>query len=188
MGAAVMALQILVGGGMATLWDDETFLGRGPAIGAGVSAPITRGLSVEGEANWSALHRDSGYLAADSRLLSATGRLSFAFRDRSKRVRPFVSAGATWLRSTGHFTRTIIVAGPDFRPMNAGTERQDWKPTSLVGWEVGTGAEIRASSRLTIRPEVRWTFTASDPTFRPGELEPPLMGPRVGITLLWSAR
>lgn len=188
MGAALMAVQILVGGGMATLWDDETFLGRGPSIGVGVSVPVGGRLSVEAEGNWSSLHRDSGYLAADSRLLSATGRVSLGFRDRSKRVRPFVSAGATLFRSTGHFTRTIIAAGPDLRPMNAGTERQDWKPTSVGGWEFGAGAEVRATRRLTIRPEARWAFTGSDPSFRPGSLEPPLFGIRGGVTFLWSAR
>jgi len=180
-------LSILLAAALSNMWDDETFLGRGPMVGAGAAVSITRHLSIEGEVDWASLHRDSGYLAADGNPVTATGRVSFAFRDHSKKVRPFVSAGLSWVRSTGHLTHTNIVAGPLGQPSAGTTERTDWK-NSMAGWELGAGMEIQASTRWAIRPEVRWTATSSDPTFGPGTLEPPLWLPRAGVTLVWTPR
>jgi opacity protein-like surface antigen len=180
-------LSILLAAALSGMWDDETFLGRGPMAGAGVSVAVSRHLSVEGELDWASLHRDSGYLAADGTPITATGRLSFAFRDRSKNVRPFVSAGLGWIRSTGHLTHTNLAAGPIGQPVVQSTQRTDWK-NSLGAWELGTGVEIQVSARWAIRPEVRWTATASDPTFGPGTLEPPLWLPRAGVALTWTPR
>jgi opacity protein-like surface antigen len=166
-------LSILLAAAMSGMWDDETFLGRGPMIGAGAAVAITRHLSAEGEAGWSEHHRDSGYLMVDGDTASAAGRLSFAFRHPDAGFRPFVSAGGSWLKSTDLITSTSGRA----------TTR-----TSLLGWEFGAGAEIKASSHWKIRPEARWTMTASEETFTPGSLEPPLFAVRAGVTMIWTPR
>jgi opacity protein-like surface antigen len=164
-------MAILLVAALSGMWDDETFLGRGPMAGVGVAAPIGRHLSVEGEAGWSEHHRDSGYLMVDGDTASVTGRLSFAFRNSHAAVRPFVSAGASWLKST------------DVLTWNG---RRTTARTSMAGSEFGAGAEIKASDHWKIRPEARWTMTASDPSFTPGSLEPPLFAVRAGVTAIWA--
>jgi len=177
-------LSILLAAAISGMWDDETFLGRGPMVGAGVNVAVTRHLSVEGEVDFAGLQRDAGYLEADAAPLVATGRASFAFRDRSKKVRPFVSAGLSWVRSTGHLTFTHVAAGPGGQPVVDSTERVPWK-ASLGAFELGAGIEIQASTHWAVRPEARWVSTASDPSFHPSGIEPPLWIPRAGVTLVW---
>jgi hypothetical protein len=157
---------VLTGAGVVSMWDDETFLGRGPAIAAGIAQPIGKDLQVEGEFTWASHHRDAGYLVADGRLLSGAGRLVYLFRSPEARGRPFVGAGAAVVRSDGHFlTRNF---GPPRlgAPTGSLAERAGW---SLVrgALEVSTGVAIAASSKLTIRPEVRSTWTAAG---KPGAL------------------
>jgi hypothetical protein len=73
------------------------------------------------------------------------------------------------------------------QPVEGPSSRAEYK-TSLGGSEFGVGAEIKAGDRFKIRPEARWSMTASDPSFKPGTLEPPLLGQRAGVTLLWTPR
>ena len=180
-------LSILLVAALSNMWDDETFLGRGPTAGAGAAVPIGRHLSVEGEAAWGSHHRDSGYLDVKGHTFTAAGRLSFAFRSPDAAFRPFVSAGLTWTRSTDAFTTTSLAMGPMGQPVEGPSSRAEYK-TSLGGSEFGVGAEIKAGDRFKIRPEARWSMTASDPSFKPGTLEPPLLGLRAGVTLLWTPR
>jgi opacity protein-like surface antigen len=178
-------LTILLAAALSGAWDDETFLGRGPAAGAGAAWGITQNLSVEGEAAWSENHRDSGYLKVDGDALTAAARLSYAFRRREAAVRPFVSAGFVWRKSTDLFTSSSSIAGVNGMPVAGPTERATYR-TSLGGYEFGTGVEIKATDNFRIRPEARWTFTKSDPSFKPGSLEPPIMVIRGGVTLIWT--
>jgi opacity protein-like surface antigen len=178
------SVALTLGVAFGAHWDDETFLGRGPMGLVGVAVPIGQHLSAEGEVGLATHRRDSGYLVAEGKPFTATGRLSYAFTNRDARVRPFVSAGASWMRSTVHFTSTHLVMGPDGRPIDGPTERSDWK-VNLGAWEVGTGVEFKATDRLRWRPEARWMLTTSDPSFKPGYLEPPIWVIRGGVTFLW---
>jgi opacity protein-like surface antigen len=180
-------LTLLLTAALSGAWDDETFLGRGPTAGAGAAWAITQNLSVEGEADWSTNHRDSGYLKVDGNAFTAAGRLSYAFRRREAAVRPFVSAGVVWRKSTDLFTSEHLTLGPNGSPVPAPAERATYR-TSLGGYELGTGVEIKATDNFRIRPEARWTFTKSDPSFQPGSLEPPIFIIRGGVTLLWNLR
>ena len=180
-------LSILLAAALSAAWDDETFLGRGPSVGAGAAVAITRNLSAEAEAGYGTNHRDSGYLAVDGTAFTAAGRLSYAFRRREAAVRPFVSAGVVWRKSTDLFTTAYAVPGTNGLPVPGATQRTTYR-TSLGGWEFGTGMEIRASEHFKIRPEARWTMTASDPSFKPGSLEPPILVLRGGVTLIWTPR
>lgn len=175
----------LMGGvGFGTLWDDETFLGRGITLNGGVTLPIGRHLSAEGELAWGRRHRDSGYLMADSAPLTATGRLAFAFLRPSSMVRPFVSAGLTWTHANVRFTSRHLVMGPNGLPVEGPSEQSDWR-ISLGGTELGVGVEIGGSRRVTWRPEVRVMMTASDPSFTAGHLEPPILAIRGGVAVAW---
>ena len=180
-------LSILLAAALSGMWDDETFLGRGPTLGAGAAVAVSRHFSVEGELDWNAHHRDSGYLKVDGNTVVAAGRLSFAFRAPEAAFRPFVSAGLTWTRSSDTFTVRPLTMGPNGQPVPGAVERANYK-TSLGGMEFGVGAEIKATDRVKIRPEARWTMTGSDPSFKPGTLEPPLLGLRGGVTLIWTRR
>lgn len=166
-------LSILLVAALSGMWDDETFLGRGPMVGGGIAAPIGRHVSAEGEATFGTNHRNSGYLAIDGTHLSGAARLSFAFRDRDRAVRPFLSAGASRIRSTDLFTQS---------------GRRTTYRTSVHGWEFGAGAEIKASDHWKIRPEARWTMTASDSSFKAGSLEPPIFALRAGVTAVWTRK
>jgi hypothetical protein len=165
------SVALTLGVAFGAQWDDETFLGRGPVITAGVAVPISRHVAVEGEVAAGRHHRNAGYLEATGTPVSVTGRLAYSFTGPDASVRPFVSAGLTWLRTTGDFTM--------------GDQKPHWR-SSLGAWELGTGVAIKAGERLTWRPEARWTFTGSDDKFTPGSLEPPLWIMRGGVTLAWK--
>ncbi len=180
-------LSILLAAALAGAWDDETFLGRGPTVGGGAAIAITRNLSAEAEAAWGTNHRDSGYLKVDGTALTTTGRLTYSFRNRNAAVRPFVSAGVAWRRSTDVFASSSVILGTNGQPVPGATQRSTYR-TSLGGYEFGTGMEIRASEHFKIRPEARWTMTKSDPSFKPGSLEPPIFVARAGVTLIWTPR
>lgn len=182
--AFLASVAITLGVAFGAHWDDETFLGRGPMVNAGIAVPLGRHLAAEGEIQWASHHRNSGYLAADGAVQSATGRLALKFRDPGAKVRPVVTAGVTRLRSTGHFTHTSLIQGPDGRPVSGPLQRTDWE-TSLGAWEFGTGAEINVGSHLMVRPEARWTLTTSDRSFTPVSLESPLFVIRGGVTMAW---
>lgn len=178
-------LSILLAAALAGAWDDETFLGRGPTVGGGAAIAITQNFSAEAEAVCGTNDRDSGYLKVDGTALTASGRLSYAFRSREAAVRPFVSAGVAWRKSTDIFTTSSALPEANGLPVPGATQRTTYR-TSLGGYEFGTGMEIRASEHFKIRPEARWTMTKSDPSFKPGSLEPPIFVARAGVTLIWT--
>ena len=185
MGAALLALQIIVGGGMASAWDDETFLGRGPWLTAGVAKPLTRHLAVEAAVDATWHHRDSGYLKSESSTLAASARLMWKFRGPEKGFRPFVAAGGSVTRTEGSFTPHTVVPGPGLFPVAGPDEVVPWDTTTLPGWDLAAGAEI-GSGRLTWRPEIRWTATTNDYTAR--NIEPAFWIPRLGVTAAWKIR
>jgi hypothetical protein len=50
--AAPKSLALVGGTGWLSLWDDETFLGNGVLVSAGVSKPVAAHLAIEGEVAW----------------------------------------------------------------------------------------------------------------------------------------
>ncbi|MFN8062620.1 MAG: hypothetical protein U0Q12_25935 [Vicinamibacterales bacterium] len=179
------APSVTAGLGLVSLWDDETFLGRGPVISGGVSLPIGRPGSLEGEVAVAPHRRDAGYLAADGTLITATARGVLVFGAPSRRTRAFVSGGLSAIHSRGTLTTASFQAGPGGLPVPGPSERQPWALTSL-GYEIGGGAQIGGSRRLVWRPEARWTFGAGRASSR--SIEPPLWAVRAGITLLVRTR
>jgi opacity protein-like surface antigen len=183
---AVQAQTIFGGVGVASLWDDETLLGRGPLVSGGVAWPLGRHAVVEGELAWARHVRDSGYLAVEGTPLVGTARFAWLFQGPESRARVFASAGVGVVHSTGTLTMRSVIPGPDGRPVDGPSERRDWSLTQ-PSFELGTGVSIRTGQRVSIRPEVRWTTTAADPSAR-STLEPPIWIIRAGVTLEWRMR
>ena len=183
--AAETTAQTTVFGGVsvASLWDDETFLGRGPMVSGGIAQPIGGHARVEGELAWATHHRDAGYLAADGTPFIGTARLSFVFPPPGARFRPFASAGLAIVRSTGHFTTRTILAGPGGFPVEGPSVRTDWSLTKPA-FEVGAGVTIASGDRLSWRPEFRWTSTVGTASSRTG-VEAPIWTVRAGLTVEW---
>lgn len=174
-------LRVTAGVGMATVWDDETFLGRGLLLSGGIAKPVGSHAVVEGELSWSSHHRDSGYLAADGTLIIGMGRLSWLFRSANSRVRPFASAGLGVVHSTGFLTSRSSLVGANGFPIAGPSIRTDWSLTDPAV-ELGTGVTIAAGERISFRPAVRWTSTTQSSR---GALEPPLWLPRLELTVGW---
>jgi len=166
MASIALSVGLAVGG----FWDDESFLGRGPMVMAGVSVPMGRHLAAEGEVSVGTHHRDEGYLAVSGTPIGVTGRLAYIVTGPQSRVRPFLSGGATWLHSSGDLTLM--------------DQRAHWS-TSNFGWEAGAGAEIRGTNRISWRPEARLTLTGPGTMSAPGSPERPLAVIRGGVTMLW---
>jgi hypothetical protein len=180
------SLSLFGGTGWLSLWDDETFLGNGVLVSAGISKPIVAGLAIEGEVAWATHHRDAGYLSADGTPVVGTARLFYVFRSEAARVRPFAGAGLGVLHSTGHLTTHSVVRGPGPVPVSGPSTRRDWSFTDPV-LEFGAGVIINAGDRAFVRPAFRWTSVSS--TTRPRSLlEPPLWVPRVDVTVGWRLR
>jgi hypothetical protein len=181
------SLSLLGGTGWLSLWDDETFLGNGVLVSAGVSKPIATHLAVEGEIAWASHHRDAGYLSADGTPLIGTARVFYTFRSAAARVRPFAGAGLGVLHSTGYLTTRSVVRGPGpGGPAPGPSARRDWSFTDPA-LEFSGGVIIKAGDRAFVRPAFRWTSVNS--TARPRLLlEPPLWMPRVDVTIGWRLR
>jgi hypothetical protein len=143
--AGVQAQTIFGGAGVASLWDDETFLGRGLVVAGGVAQPLGRHAAVEGELAWGRHLRDSGYLAVEGTPLVGTARLAWLFQRPESRARIFASAGAALVHSTGTLTMRSVVLGPGGRPIDGPAERRDWSLTRPA-FELGTGVSIRTGS------------------------------------------
>lgn len=172
-----------VGGSLAlaSMWDDETFLGRGPAVAGEVYRPVGARLRVGAEAGWFGHQRDSGYLAADGHVVSLMGRASLLLGPRSWRLRPLLGAGVGVVRSTGTLTSRTSAPGVSGVPES----RTPWTLTRPA-WDFQIGARVAAGDRLAVRPEVRAGFAggAGDR----GVLEPPLLRLQAGLTVEWAVR
>ena len=184
--AVSKSLSLLGGTGWISLWDDETFLGNGVLVSAGVSKPIATHLAVEGEVAWASHHRDAGYLSADGTPLIGTARVFYVFRSAAARVRPFAGAGLSILHSTGYLTTRSVIRSPGPGPVPGPSARRDWSFTDPA-LEFGAGVIINAGDRVFVRPAFRWTSVNSTTRAR-SLLEPPLWMPRVDVTIGWRLR
>lgn len=180
--AAPPAGGTTVGGSLAlaSLWDDETHLGRGAAAAAEVSMPLGAHVRAGVEGGWFPHTRDSGYLAASGDVLHLMGRADLLVAPRTWRTRPFIGAGVGLARSTG--TLTLRTAAPGAAP--APTSRP-WTHTRAA-WNVRLGARITAGTRLAVRPEVSAGGIGSADTR--GTLELPLLRLQAGVAVEWSLR
>jgi opacity protein-like surface antigen len=179
-------VRLTAGATWTSIWDDETFLGRGPVIQGGVVVPLGASIAVEAELFGGTHQRDAGYLAADGTPIGVTGRVAYRFGRGRARLRPYVSGGWTGLHSSGTLTIRSIL--PDDRgfPVQGPATRRDWSVTKAA-FELGAGVAFQPRGRVAVRPELRWTMTRSDPS--PGTVvELPLMMIRAGITLEWVTR
>jgi hypothetical protein len=183
------APSIRLGGsaGLIDLSDDETHLGRGPAIGGVVSKPIGGHAVIEGEVAGASHHRDAGYLTANGKPVFAVARAAFLFGERDQRTRAFASAGWHVIHSTGTFTMPALGPGP-ITPTSP-RESRDWSLTKS-GLEFGAGVEVRTAGPWTFRPEFRVSGTASESGFSPSSsgIEPPILSWRVGVSVLFDVR
>lgn len=169
------SVALTAGAAIAGHWDDETFLGRGPMAAVGASIAVTRFVDVESEVGYGTYHRSAGYLESRGKTKYAAARAVLTLAPSQWAVRPFVSAGGAWHASSGHF----ISPGIEGRAV-----RTNWTTPLAPSWEAGVGAEIRVSSRFSLRPEGRWTITARGSSDR-NTIEAPLMSLRGGVTAIW---
>lgn len=165
---AAAQTSLVVGGGVTSMWDDETFLGRGALVSGGVSRALNTKVSVEGEFAAASHHRDAGYLAADGTLVTGAARVHYTFGDVGAGVRPFAGVGAAVIHSTG--------------TLNGAPGRRDWTLTQ-GGLELGGGVLVRATDRLSLRPEFRWTTSIGSSTR--STVEPPIWILRPSMSLVW---
>lgn len=177
-----------VGGSLAyaSLWDDETHLGRGIAASGEVAVPTGRFLRVAAEAGWFGHDRDAGYLAANGTVLSLMGRASLLTGPPGWRARPFVGAGVGVARSTGTLTSRVLILAPGGRPEPGPDERRSWTLTRFA-WEVHLGVRVAATDRIAVRPEIR-AGVGGGSTRQPGTLEPPLLRLQGGVAIEWALR
>jgi hypothetical protein len=181
--ARVEAQTVFGGAGWTSLWDDETNLGAGIAVSAGIAQPLGRHAAVEGELAWARHFRDSGYLAAEGTPVVGSARLAWHFQRPEARARAFASAGVSIVHSTGTLTTRSIVPGPGGQPIEGPASRRDWSLTTPA-FELGGGVSVKSGDRLSFRPEVRWTSSAADRSFR-GSIEPPISIIRAGVAVAW---
>ena len=175
--------QTVIGGvGIASSWDDETFLGRGPAVSGGVAQPLGRHTAVEGELAWLRQVRDAGYLAASGTPLVGTARLAWLFQSPGSHARPFASAGLAVMHSSGTLTTRSTVRGPRGLPVERPASQRAWSLTRPA-FEVGAGVSIASGGRMAIRPELRWLFTRGPSPA--SAIEPPIWMIRGGVTVEW---
>ena len=174
-----------VGGTLAwaSLWDDETHLGRGLVAAGEFTASVGTHLRVAAEAGWFGHDRDAGYLAADGTVLSLMGRASVLPGPSSWRARPLLGAGVGIARSTGTLSLQTSVAGPGSTQPEI---RSSWSLKHLA-WELHAGVRVRANGRMAVRPEVRVGViggTRGDS----GAVEPPLLRLQGGVAFEWAVQ
>lgn len=173
--------SVIAGAGSVALWDDETYLGAGPVVAGGISVPLARHVSLEGEIQRGTHHRDRGALAADGTAVIGIARVGYLFRSPDATFRPFASAGYGFIRSTGTLTTTMLVAGDRGAPVVGGVERRDWSVTGS-GFELGGGASFAIAPRISLRPEFRWSSLGQPSR---SSIEPPLWVRRISASVLW---
>jgi hypothetical protein len=169
-----------VGGSIsaASLWDDETHLGRGLAVATEASMPLGHWVRVGVEAGWFGHDRDSGYLAADGHVLQLMGRGSLLAGPRHWRARPFLGAGLGLARSSG----TLTTRDPFGTPAES---NRPWGLTRLA-WELHTGVRVAAGDRWVLRPELRAGAIGGASNTR--VLETPLLRLQAGVAVEWAPR
>jgi hypothetical protein len=169
-----------------SLWDDETFLGRGPLLHGGVSVSLGASTWLEAELYGGGHRRDAGYLVAEGTPIGATGRVAYRFGEPGAAARPYISGGFTALHSTaGLTTRSIVVNDRGF-PMEGPSTRREWSSTKAA-FELGAGLSLRTAGRAAVRPELRWTMTRTGGRDA-APLELPLMMIRAGLAVEWSSK
>lgn len=163
---------------VASLWDDETHLGRGPAVAGELNVPVGRHVRAGVEAGWFGHDRDAGYLAADGHVLHLMGRASLLVGPARWPTRPFIGGGLGVARSSGTLTSRDPFGVPTER-------RQSWKLTR-VAWDLHLGVRAAAGDRWAIRPEVRAGVIggAGDAS----GLETPLLRLQGGVAVEWAGR
>lgn len=162
---------------LASLWDDETHLGRGLAVAVDASHPLGPHLRVAVETGWFHHARDAGYLAAGGDVLHLAARAALQMGPRTWRTRPFVGAGIGVARSTGSLTTRDPLALPV-------ELRRSWSLTRPV---VELQAGLRTSaSRWGVRPELRVGFVGG--SAEASVLEPPLLRLQGGVAIEWLPR
>ena len=172
-------LELHVGSGLGSLWDDETMLGRGAPLQAGVGLVLRERLLVTGSIDWLHHTRDRGYLAASGDLAGAFARAAWLFRDPSVRMRPLLGAGVGVMHSTGELRFSSFVPGPEGRPVPGPVDPAPWTITR-PGYDAFAALRIRAGNRVLIRPEVGWRLTLGSSR---ATLEQPLMHVRTLVHL-----
>lgn len=177
---------ITVGGSVAfaSLWDDETHLGRGVALAGDVSVPVGHHTRVGVEGGWFGHDRDAGYLRADGSVTSLMARASLLVGPRRWRARPLAGAAIGVARSVGRIT-TPSIGGPGSAAPIEPDVRQSWTLTRPA-WDVHVGVRIAASDRLAVRPELRVGVVGG--TGDRTVLEPPLLQLRGGVAFEWALR
>lgn len=174
-----------IGGSVAlvSVWDDETHLGRGPAIAAEVSAPIGEYLRVAIEGGWFGHNRDAGYLRAEGDVATLMGRGMVLLGPSTWRTRPIIGVGVGVARSTGTLTTSSPGSGFGNIPTEPDQVR-NWTLTRPV-WDAVLGVRVAAGPRLFLRPEVRAGMTSGGSS---NVIEPPLLRVQAGIALEWQTR
>ncbi|MGE3342035.1 MAG: hypothetical protein AB7L71_01265 [Vicinamibacterales bacterium] len=165
-------LRLTTGLAGAGYWDDETHLGNGVLMAAGVSMLPVDALRLEAELAIAHHNRDAGYLAASGTPLAGIVRAAWRIGGARWRARPFLSAGASLTHSRG------TLKSPE--------QERDWRFTK-PGLEFGAGIEIRGARQMWWRPEVRVSGTSGDNGYTPGRstLELPMISIRSGLTVIW---
>lgn len=182
-------VTLLTGLALTSQTDDETNLGRGVLIAAGVTGMVTRRLRVEGEVAVGRHERsgpDAGALEATGTPITGTARVAWLFGATTSPVRPFVSGGLLLLHSRGEFRSISHVPGPDGLPRPGPMTSRTWRITE-PGWEAGLGVEVGRPGRMRWRPEARLSISRGHRDYRPGVdvLETPIITVRGGLTVSW---
>ncbi len=158
-------LSVSVGSGWGGLWDDETNLGRGAPLAAGVALPVSDHLQLSGDVDWTHHVRNAGYLAAKSDLIASMVRGTFVFGQPRASVRPFAGAGLGVMRSSGTLT---------FEPLpSQAVPSQPWTLTRAA-YDLHGGVRVALGDRIALRPEYRWRATFGSRRAGSG-IEPPLI-------------
>lgn len=163
---------------VASLWDDETHLGRGPAVTAECTVPVGGHLRAGVEAGWFGHDRDSGYLAADGHVVHVMGRATVLVGPRHWRTRPFIGGAVGLARSSG----TLTFSDPFSTPSEV---RSRWRLTRGA-WDVHLGVRAAAGRRWVLRPELR--AGAIGGTGNTDALQTPLLRLQGGVAVEWAGR
>lgn len=171
------APSIGVAASLASLWDDETHLGRGAALAAEVNRPLGPHLRIGVEGGWFHHSRDSGYLIASGDVLQAAARVALLMGPREWRTRPFIGAGAGLSRSTGSLTTRDPLALPV-------ELRREWTLTR-PSVELHAGLRIAGHGRWAVRPELRAGVVGGSSDV--STIEPPLLRLQGGVAIEWMS-
>lgn len=187
--AHAQSIAVSGGAGVGRLWDDETNLGTGTVLAAGVAAGLGDHVRVSGDVDWLSHRRTLTYLRADGDAVGLFGRASYVFGPAGRRVRPLVGGGLGIIRSTGTLRTPGLAMGPGGEVVVSTTPNVaiDWSLTKAA-WELHTGVRVGAG-RFVLQPEVRWRASAGADDFRPaGGIEPPLLGVQGLVSLEWRLK